>query len=159
MLNESIISPNETRSRSGPPSRLAATQEPDRNAVLKPAPAVSLAVRPSHTAGITMKPGSASSLRRRSGAFMDGIPPDWTFVRDDRTPSGFGRAKGGFVAKLARQRPQPRELRACVDAQTKAREPLCDKGRDVGLGETTQQQKWRSRIHRGVDRGQCAHDL
>ena len=37
MLKESNISPNETRSRSGPPSRLAATQEPERNAVLKPA--------------------------------------------------------------------------------------------------------------------------
>src|SRR6266851_7688022 len=68
MLKESNISPNEIRSRSGPPSRLAATQEPDRNAVLKPAPAVSLAESPSHTAGITTRPGSASRARKRAGA-------------------------------------------------------------------------------------------
>src|SRR5579862_9667329 len=70
MLNESSISPNDSRSRSGPPSRLAATQEPDRNAVLKPALAVSLALSPSQTAGITTKPGSANKARKRAGAFM-----------------------------------------------------------------------------------------
>ena len=48
MLNESSISANEIRSRSGPPRRLAATQEPDRNAVSKPAVADSLALSPSH---------------------------------------------------------------------------------------------------------------
>src|SRR6185312_2029645 len=81
MLNESIISPNETRSRSGPPSRLAATQEPDRNAVLKPASWVSLAVIPSHTAGITTRPGSARTFRRRSGALDMSYPPLKRLVR------------------------------------------------------------------------------
>src|SRR6478609_772696 len=77
MLNESIISPNETRSRSGPPSRLAATQEPDRNAVLKPASKVSLAVSPSHTAGITTRPGSFRMARKRSGALVMSVIPPW----------------------------------------------------------------------------------
>src|SRR5215475_2926237 len=71
MLNDSNISPNEMRSRSGPPSRLAATQEPERKAVLKPAPQVSLAVSPSHIAGMTTRPGSASRARRRAGAGWD----------------------------------------------------------------------------------------
>src|SRR6185312_1920107 len=81
MLNESIISPNETRSRSGPPSRLAATQEPDRNAVLKPASWVSLAVRPSHTAGITTRPGWARTFRSCSGALVISLPPLDRLVR------------------------------------------------------------------------------
>src|SRR4051794_9108920 len=67
MASDSYISPNEIRSRSGPPSRVAATQEPDMKAVSKPAREASLALIPSHTAGITTKPGSASKERRRSG--------------------------------------------------------------------------------------------
>src|SRR3954469_7447862 len=74
MLKESNISPKEIRSRSGPPRRLAATQEPDRNAVLKPASAVSLALIPSHTAGLTTRPGWLSTSRRRSGALFITIP-------------------------------------------------------------------------------------
>jgi hypothetical protein len=74
MLKESIISPNETRSRSGPPRRLAATQEPDRNAVLKPASCVSFPVSPSHTAGITTRPGSFRIARKRSGALVIVFP-------------------------------------------------------------------------------------
>src|SRR3984885_2582883 len=70
MLKESNISANEIRSRSGPPSRLAATQDPDRKAVLKPATDASLALSPSHTAGMTTKPGSASKALRRSGGVM-----------------------------------------------------------------------------------------
>src|ERR1700733_12195322 len=70
MLKESNISANEIRSRSGPPSRLAATQDPDRKAVLKPAADASLALSPSHTAGMTTKPGSASNALRRSGGVM-----------------------------------------------------------------------------------------
>ena len=67
---ESNISATDSRSKSGPPRRLAAMHEPDRKAVLNPAFAVSLAVKPSHTAGITTKPGSASRARRRSGGVM-----------------------------------------------------------------------------------------
>src|SRR5882724_9399520 len=70
MWKESNISANESRSRSGPPSRLAATQEPERNAVAYPAPADSFALSPSHTAGMTTKSGLANSARRRSGADM-----------------------------------------------------------------------------------------
>src|SRR3954471_14759038 len=73
MVKLSNISPKEIRSRSAPPSRLAAQQEPDRKAVLKPAAAVILAVSPSHTAGIATRPGSASRARRRSGAVMAGF--------------------------------------------------------------------------------------
>src|SRR4051812_12171085 len=72
MTKLSNISPKEIRSRSAPPSRLAAQQEPERKAVLNPAAAVILALSPSQTAGITMKPGSASRARRRSGAVMGG---------------------------------------------------------------------------------------
>src|SRR5579859_5043139 len=97
MLNESNISAKDRRSRSGPPSRLAATQEPDRNAVLKPAAAVSLALSPSHTAGITTKPGSASNARRRSGGFMT-FPSERVVAGDDMLLPGshqtWGRGEG-----------------------------------------------------------------
>src|SRR5690349_494892 len=75
MLKESIISPNDTRSRAGPPSRLAATHEPDRKAVLKPVSQVSLALSPSHTAGITTRPGSLRTVRKRSGALVISSSP------------------------------------------------------------------------------------
>src|SRR5712691_12307403 len=99
MLKESNISPNEIRSRSGPPSRLAATQEPERNAVLKPATAVNLAESPSHTAGMTIRPGSASTARRRAGAVATGAVMDilrsWLSSRDDISRAGVGRRKAG----------------------------------------------------------------
>src|ERR1019366_2295037 len=82
MLKESNISPKEIRSRSGPPRRLAATQEPERKAVLKPAAAESLALSPSHTAGMTTKPGSANRARKRSGGVMS-FPSGQLFSAQD----------------------------------------------------------------------------
>src|SRR5580658_6521190 len=86
MLKESYIPPKEIRSRSGPPRRLAATQEPERKAVLNPAVAESLALRPSHTAGMTTKPGSANSVRRRSGGVMTGPSSKSSAARIERFP-------------------------------------------------------------------------
>src|ERR1700691_6036111 len=82
MLNESNISPKESKSRSGPPNRPAATHDRERKAFLKPAPAASLALSPSHTAGITTKPGSDNTARRRSGGFMT-FPPEELLVAND----------------------------------------------------------------------------
>src|SRR5262249_15890226 len=87
MLNESNISAKDRRSGSGPPRRPGRTQGPDRKAVLKPAAAVSLADKPSHTAGMTTKPGSASSARRRSGGVMR-FPSDRVVGGDDRLLPG-----------------------------------------------------------------------
>src|SRR5690242_8612959 len=103
MLKESNISPNETRSRSGPPRRLAATQDPDRKAVLKPAAQLSLAVIPSQTAGMATKAGSASSARRRSGAdcFIE-------FLRIDVCKTIADHSERGRLARI-HERPEVRD--------------------------------------------------
>ena len=51
-------------------------------AVLNPAAAESFAVSPSHTAGMTTKPGSANKARRRSGAVMT-FPSEQVFSPQD----------------------------------------------------------------------------
>src|SRR3712207_6438541 len=98
----------EARPRSGPPSRPAATQEPERKAVRKPAARVSLAVSPSQTAGMTTKPGSASKARNLSGGVIGPLPRRSFAPR----PAGPERAQPRVLPqeqpplRLGRHRPQ-----------------------------------------------------